>query len=142
MENGRTIDYSELPDRLWCTTGINIDHLTIYKSFGRLRNTIQHFASPEHENISQRVLEFIFQVVDPFINRSWGYFAVDHNEDTEGVIYFVPTLVNRQIEFLVSPEVVEQLEWIDFPWAGDTPYKREMQQRIEAARSGHHGASA
>jgi len=142
IEKGRTVDYRDLPDRLWSTTGMKIDHPDIYQSYGRLRNAIQHFAIPEGEDMSHRVLEFIFKVIDPFINRCWKHFAIDHNEDTEGVVYLVPVLIKRQIEFLVSPEVIKQTQWIDFPWDDDSPYRRTMQERIEAARSGRYGVNA
>lgn len=40
LQQGRTYQYSELPDRLWAATGIMVPNLSLYKSFGRLRNSI------------------------------------------------------------------------------------------------------
>lgn len=137
IENGRTYQYSDLPDRLWATTGIKLPEIELFKSFGRLRNAVQHFTTPDDRNTSQEALEFIYKVIDPFINMCWDLHAVDFNEDNEPYVYFVPGLVRRHIEFLVSPEVPKHMEWMDFKWPDeDAAYKKLMLERFERAKSG------
>jgi hypothetical protein len=139
MENGRTYQYTDLPGRLWATTGIRIPNLQKFQSFGRLRNTIQHFTSPNRD-VSNDAIDFIYDVIDPFINHCWGLFAVDYNEDYEHPKYLVEGLIRRGVKFLISTEVVQEIErnGIDFEWPeGDETYKREMESRISAAHEYH-----
>jgi len=135
FEKGRTVQYTDLPERLWATTGIQIPNLETYQEFGKLRNTIQHFAPPNQRDCSQETVEFIFKVIDPFINECWGLYAVDYNEDYEPYIYHVEGLIRRKIFFIVSPGVIENLKEIDLDWPdNDLEYQREMERRFEAAR--------
>lgn len=132
LENGRTFQYKDLPHRLWATTGIKLPNLELYQSFGRLRNAIQHFTSPDW-NVSDEAIEFIYGVVDPFINQCWGLCAVDYNEDHEPYVYLVANLIRRGIRFIVSKEVVQNLEYTELDWPKDNPeYKVEMLKRFEA----------
>jgi hypothetical protein len=136
LETGRTYQYADLPNRLWATTGITVPNLQRYQSFGRLRNSIQHFTSPDRD-VSLETVEFIYEVIDPFIHVCWGLFAVDYNEDYEHPKYLVEGLIRRGIRFLISAEVVEDVKkgYIDFEWPkGDEAYKEEMETRIEKAR--------
>jgi len=131
FEKGRTVQYFDLPDRLWATTGVRIPNLETYQNFGKLRNTIQHFAPPNDRDCSQETVEFIFKVVDPFINKCWNLFAVDYNEDYEPYIYFVAILIRRGIYFLVSPDVVDHLEDTELNWPeNDLKYRKEMERRF------------
>ena len=68
-----------------------------YQQFGRLRNTIQHFALPDNCDFSLETSRFIYGVVDPFMNQSWRLYAVDYCEDSEGNEYLIPTLVARSV---------------------------------------------
>jgi hypothetical protein len=130
--------YADLPGRLWATTGIRIPNLQKFQSFGRLRNTIQHFASPNND-CSFEAINFIFEVIDPLINQCWGLFAADYNEDYE-YRYLIEHLISRGVRFLISGNVVTEIanNGIDFEWPeGDEAYKQEMEARIEAARENH-----
>ena len=49
IEHGKTIMYSELPERLWAVTGYKIKKLDFYNEFGRTRNKIIHFSVPKIE---------------------------------------------------------------------------------------------
>lgn len=133
IEGGRTFQFSELPDRLWATTGVRLPALESFKTLGLLRNTIQHFSAPNHPNLGLMATRFIFEVIDPFINERWGMFAVDHNEDHEPYVYFVAGLVKRGIRFLVSPGVIDHLEYTDLDWPNDAAYKADMTAALRAA---------
>jgi hypothetical protein len=136
FERGRTFQYSDLPDRLWATTGLRLPCMQRYQDFGKLRNTIQHFTAPKERDFSQETLEFIFEVIDPFINQCWELFAIDYNEDHEPYLYLIAGLIKRGIPFLVSSDAVEYLEDIDAEWPKDKPeYRTEMERRFKAAQS-------
>lgn len=135
LSGGRTYQYRDLPDRLWATTGIRLSNLEDYREFGKLRNAVQHFVPPANINLSQRTLEFTFGVVDQFINSNWGLFAIDSNEDHEPYEYFVPGILARGIRFLVSPESVEGMKYMEVEWPDDPAYQQEMEKRIEAVRN-------
>lgn len=100
---GQTIDFADLPERLWATTGIRIPHPEIYAKFGKFRNAIQHFAASE-EDSSGRTLEFVFEVLDPFIHNEWGLYAIDFNEEYgDHYEHIFDTLVHRNVRPLISP---------------------------------------
>lgn len=133
IQNGRTFQFKDLPHRLWATTGAILPNLNLYQSFGRLRNAIQHFTVP-NEDVSLRAIEFIYGVIDPFINQCWGLCAVDFNEDHEPYVYLVAGLIRRGIKFIVSPESVAELKYMELQWPkDDSDYKKEMMKRIEIA---------
>lgn len=131
VKNARTIQYSDLPERLWAATGIKLNNLEIFKSFGELRNTIQHFTVPEEWETN--TVDFIFKVIDPFINECWELFAVDYHEDSEPYQYMVDSLISNEILFLVSPECAVDLKPFDFDWPVNETYKNEMLKRFDAA---------
>ena len=134
FRQGRTIQWSDLPERLWAATGLSIPNKVKFDSFGKLRNGIQHFAPSPGVDAGEETLRFVFDVIDPFINQCWGLFAVDYDEDYEPYVYFVHALVSREITFLVSPEAAEQFEHWDVNWAKVSPaYKNEMQARVKKA---------
>lgn len=138
FEKGKTVEWSELPTRLWATAGINIPELTVYKEFGRLRNGIQHFMpSFVSESASVKTLKFIFSVIDPFINNCWGLYAIDYDEDYDPYLYFAPCLIRNNITFLVSKDAANSSEDWDIDWAEvDPSYRKEMQRRIDVAKLG------
>ena len=59
-----------------------------------LRNKIQHFASPK--------------------NIDCG---------TKHYIYLIEGLISSEITFLVSPDSIEHLEWVEFKWTDNKIYK-------------------
>jgi len=137
LGDGRTILYRDLPDRLWATTGIHLADLENFKEFGFLRNMVQHFAAPTEIDLSQRTLEFIFGVIDPFINQCWDEFAIDFNEDHEPYEYFAPVLLAREIEFLVSPECAYDFRHMRIEWPKNGVYRNTMERRFADALAVH-----
>jgi hypothetical protein len=110
IESGKTIQYQDLPERLWASTGYKIKNLDLYKSFGKLRNSIQHFASPEARNLMRENLEFIFGVIDPLIHDFWGLYAMNFIEDPDGYEYVLHALIQNEISFLYPEEYKEDVE--------------------------------
>jgi hypothetical protein len=70
LEHGQTIMYSELPDRLWATTGYKIEPIKLYNDFGKIRNQIIHFAVPEI-SLSDLTFDFTFQIIEKAVNEWW-----------------------------------------------------------------------
>lgn len=136
FEKGKTVEWNDLPTRLWATTGIHLPDIAVYKEFGKLRNGIQHFMpSFVSAASSKNTLEFIYKVIDPFINSCWGLFAIDYDEDYEPYIYFAPCLIHNNITFLVSKEAADSAKYWDINWADVEPtYRKEMQHRIDVAK--------
>ncbi|WP_370215327.1 hypothetical protein [Idiomarina sp.] len=72
----KTIQYADLPERLWATTGIKLPNVELFKAFGAIQNSIQHFATPG--NFEHSTNDLIYEVIDPFINDCWGLYAIDY----------------------------------------------------------------
>lgn len=132
IEKAKTIQYSELPERLWAATGIKLKNIEIYKNFGLLRNTIQHFSSPLNVDCSMKTKEFIYQVIDPFIHDCWGIAAIDYNEDYEPYVYLMANLISAGVEFLVSPEAAQSLQYTKLDWPNEL-YKNIMLKKFYQA---------
>lgn len=129
LEKGHTIAYSELPEKVWAATGKKINNIKLYNDFGKLRNSIQHFAAP---NIDVALLtsRFIYEIIDPFINSEWGMCAMDFCDDSEQYEYLIPILAKRNVYFTVSPRMYGGLlELTRLIADGTTAYQSEMIQR-------------
>ena len=129
---GQTIEFQDLPERLWAATGIRLTNLDVYASFGKLRNAIQHFAPPTHRS-AKRTLEFVFRVLDPFIFQTWGLYAIDFNEECgDHYEHIFETLVQSDIRPLISPDAARV--WTDLSYcpANDAPegYAKWFQQAM------------
>ncbi|HAT5548652.1 TPA: hypothetical protein JAD17_002586 [Proteus mirabilis] len=133
IEKGKTIQYFDLPERLWASTGIRISNLELYQRFGKLRNSIQHFANPIEYNCCGEARNFIYEVIDPFINECWGLCAIDFNEDTEPYIYLIETLFANQTKFLVSEQAAISCDGHIFDNPDNSSYKKIMLERFKLA---------
>jgi hypothetical protein len=121
FERGQTIEYQDLPDRLWAATGIQIPELDTYRQFGRLRNAIQHFAPPTAD-AAARTLDFVFRVLDPFIHKEWGYYAIDFNEEYgDHYEHVFDPLVTRNIRPLISPDAAKAWRELGYKPGTDAP---------------------
>lgn len=99
LKEGKTANYTDLPDLLWATTNYRIKNLQLYKEFGNLRNNIQHFAVPDI-NYSEYSFRYIFEVLEPIINHFWGEFVLDNLEDEVTYEYVLEQLVRYDIKFM------------------------------------------
>lgn len=135
LESGTTLQYSELPQRLWAATGIRVAHEDLYAKFGRLRNSIQHFASPKADP-RRRTLEFIFGVVDPFIHEQWGLYAIDYNEEFgDHYEHILGTLIEWDLRPRLSPDAARA--WADesIPDGAPDGYAAWFEQELKRARA-------
>ena len=139
-EDGRTIEWSDLPKVFKTITSCNFENDGIFKSFGRLRNSVQHFGIIPNQattSASLETLRFIYSFIDPFINEHWGLYAIDYDEDMDSYEHLPSTLIGYEIKFLVSPEVAENSEfWINELDNCSDEYKHIMRKRIQDALNG------
>ena len=137
-QEGRTLSYQELPDRLRVTTDVSVPAIERYRDFGRLRDSIQHFLPPSGIDPRAETIRYIYAVLDPFINECWGLFAIDFNEDHEPYLYLVEGLLERRVPFLVSPDAASDLadEDLSRMVQGSDAYGVEMRRRFRAAAAG------
>lgn len=139
LAKGKTLNFADLPDRLWATTGTTVPEPGRYKSFGQLRNAIQHFAAHPQRKASERTLEFVFTVIDPFINTNWGLFAIDFNEEFgDHYEHVFDTLVRLNIRPLVSPEAARVWSLLKYEPGRRAPvgYAKWFQGAMKRALSG------
>lgn len=121
LEKGRTVDFQDLPERLWTTTGQSMSESDVYEAFGRLRNAIQHFAPPA-VNASARKLEFMFKVVVPFVFEKWGLYAIDFNEEFgDHYDHIFHTFVHWNLRPRRSPAAAEYWQSPSFRPGSDAP---------------------
>jgi hypothetical protein len=71
FEKGKTLNYSDLPEVLWATTGYRMKHSDRFKLFGDLRNGLVHFAAPVID-ASAETIKFAFEVMDPMAHDFWN----------------------------------------------------------------------
>lgn len=85
FQHGRTIQFHELPEVLWATTGVRLEKADKFKAFGNLRNTIIHFAAP-NADLACETLRFCFDVIEPLVQKFWSeslfYYAEEWDEVT------------------------------------------------------------
>lgn len=106
FEYGRTIQFQDLPEILWATTGIRMDRVEHYQKFGKLRNTIIHFTVPDLD-FACETLKFLFQVMEPLVRRFWNKsilpYAGEWDEATVSAGYLEEQLRRCAIE--ITPEL-------------------------------------
>ncbi len=126
-EKGHTIEWSSLLDTLWAVNNVKSINFAEFNKFGNIRNCIQHFGIiPTDGTVSVShltSLEFIYNVIDPFIHECWGIYAIDYcqdfnpdnEENDEYWNYIRMYLLSNGIVFKVSPTLYE---YKDFWWRG------------------------
>jgi hypothetical protein len=106
FENGRTIQYNELPEALWAATGIRMEHIEQFQQFGKYRNAIMHFAVAAGD-WSSDTLEFLMEVMEPLVQQFWGESLISYidiwDEVTVSEGYFEAALNSRGIE--ITPAI-------------------------------------
>lgn len=139
-EDGRTIEWSDLPKVFKTITNCNFKNADIFRSFGRLRNSVQHFGIIPNRTTTSASLEtlrFIYSFIDPFINEHWRKYAIDFDEGTNSYENLPNTLIRYEIRFLVSPEAAEYSEyWMDELDYTSSEYQHIMKSRIQNALNG------
>lgn len=78
IENGHTLSYKQLPNKLLETTGIKIERLEQYQEFGRIRNQIIHLSIPNSKKaLDELTLLYSLELLDPLVESFWGRSVFD-----------------------------------------------------------------
>lgn len=94
-----------------------------------MRNSIQHFAAPNID-VSQLTSQFIYEVIDTFINSEWDMCAMDFCDDSGQYEFLIPVLAQRNIYFRVSQRIHGGLKELSSLVAdGTIAYQNEMTSR-------------
>lgn len=102
LARGRTHDFEKLPQVLWAATGLRIPNPECFERLRRTRNAIQHFCTPDVQDLSALSLEFIYTIIDPLITERFGLFAIEYHEDhSVGYDYIVAALLAREMRFSI-----------------------------------------
>ena len=102
LENGHTLSYEELPDRLWASTGIKIEGkiLEEYKKFGKTRNQIIHTSMTSENVLREQILCYSLEVLDPLVEVFWGRSVIEFIVNNPQCRYFNGELEYKIKEFL------------------------------------------
>lgn len=109
MDSATTIQYKDLPSRLWAATGIKIENVEFYKSFGMIRNKIQHLGIPEGIDFGDLTNRYVYEVIHPFIFKCWNLFAIDYIEDEHYHEGMVSRLISREVKVVISPGSISNI---------------------------------
>lgn len=142
-ERGKTIEWSDLIKMLWVVADIKTINITKFSDFGKLRNAIQHFGIVPDKNISYLTsLEFVYNVIDPFIYECWGFYAIDYCQDyapdcsaDDNELYWKyikECLIQNEVHFHVSPTLIKYKEywWTDDEAEYSKAYCEYMQSQL------------
>lgn len=136
-EEGRTIGWSDLPKVFKPITGCNFIREEYFNKFGKMRNSLQHFGVISDRlatNFSLETLKFIYSFIDPFINQHWDLCAIDYDEDMDSYEHLPITLIDYEIEFIVSTEAAKHSElWQEALSVASVEYQHKMGHRIKKA---------
>jgi len=117
FEYGKTIMYSELPERLWAATGYRMKDVKKFIDFGKLRNTIMHFAVPNKE-LATETLKFAFEVIDPMLQDFWQDSIIEYTEMWDDIVASEGYLLDQlkrcdiQIHKDTLKEINEKMSWM------------------------------
>ncbi|MEI4195077.1 hypothetical protein [Roseovarius sp. E0-M6] len=113
IAKGRSHDFANLPKIYWAVTGKSLNRPDLFEDMRQTRNALQHFVEPEHKDLSELTLRFIYEVVDPLINSDFGIHALEYYEDiNDGYDYTVDQLIKHEIEFSMPSNFCEgEVSW-------------------------------
>jgi len=109
MEKSTTIQYKDLPSRLWAATGMKLKNLDNYREFGTVRNQIQHLGTPKNIDFSNLTNSFVHEVIHPFIHECWGLYAIDYTEDDYYYESTISHLITQRIKVVISPSSFKKI---------------------------------
>lgn len=143
LENGRTLSYEDLPDRLWAVTGFKIEGniLDEYKKFGKTRNQIIHTSMTSGEIPSDQIWRYSFEFLDPLVDKFWGHSVIEFMNDPESLNPYASLLEykikeifpnDKRLSKLVAENCKKNDDGIDESWD-----EAEVQKYKEAEGEHH-----
>lgn len=122
LEKGQTVKYSELPSRLWATTGIRMDGSEKFLNFGKLRNQIIHCGIGTKNDLDIETIRYCLEVIDPLVESFWRRSVIDFIKNDpflseqiylgflEGSLLEKGFSMDRRLRDLIGPESKESLQ--------------------------------
>ncbi len=135
IETGRTYSFEHLPKLLWVTTGERLPDMDSFDKIRKARNSIQHFCAPDNINFMKLSLHFIYNNIDPLLQKYFDLYAIEFHED-EFDDYIVQSLVRNELLFSV-PENFEltEIDLSELVSESSSEYKRALLERLPADAS-------
>lgn len=109
FEHGKTIQFHDIPRVLWASTGYKIANLAEYSKFGKLRNCIQHFHTPETD-FTQECASFIYQIINPLIYHFFRIHAIEFCDGSFTLEQRLVVLLSRGINFTYPETMIPDVE--------------------------------
>lgn len=110
LQKAKTHDLQHLPKILWAVKGERIPDMESFERIRLMRNAIQHFYHPAgFDNFGAEArdasLKFIYNVVDPLINKHFNFCAIEFHEDRDiGYDYIVGCLLRHELKFSIPSD--------------------------------------
>jgi hypothetical protein len=132
IKKGKTHDFEKLPQILWAATGNRIRDKESFDTIRNARNAIQHFCAPEKIDLSKTSLRFIYNVIDPLINETFGLFAIEYHEDHDiGYDYIVSQLFRQNLKFSIPPDFeVSEISIREEASSAPKAYRKWLEQEL------------
>ena len=134
-------EWNLMAEKLTQLTGISFD-INQLLFFYKIRRDFSIYGSTNKvASLYLQTLNFIYEIIDPFIYNCWGLYAVDYilyeneyeDEDRTKKIYLdlIKKLISNEIKFLVSKKAAEYIsEWEYCLETCSSQYKCSMRKRI------------
>lgn len=135
IQKGRTYDFEQLPKLLWVSTGERLPDPDSFEKLRKARNAIQHFCSPEHVgDLRHLALTFLYNNIDPLIQRHFGLCAIEYHEDmSAGYDYVVECVIGRELLFSIPDDFkVTEIDLDEALTGTSRKYQKELSARFAA----------
>ena len=135
IEKGKTYNFEHLPKLLWVSTGERLPDMDNFEKLRKARNAIQHFCSPaETVDLRRLALEFLYQNIDPLINRHFDLCAIEYHEDTSvGYDYIVGCLIRHELFFSIPDKfVITEIDLNEALSGCNDEYRQGLAKRFSA----------
>ena len=134
IEKGRTYNFEHLPKLLWVVTGERLADYENFETLRRVRNSLQHFCAPENVPLRKLSLEFLYNNLDPLINKHFGLCAIEHHEDLSvGYDYVVSCLISHELFFSIPEDFgVTEIDLDEELSNTSDAYREELVRRLSA----------
>jgi hypothetical protein len=135
IEKGRTHNFEHLPKLLWVSTGERLPDIDSFERLRKARNALQHFCSPGAMlDLRRLALEFLYNNIDPLINRHFDLFAIEYHEDVSvGYDYVVRCLIMNELLFSIPDKFrLTEIDLNDELSNSSIKYRNEIKSRLAA----------
>lgn len=134
IQSGRTYSFEHLPKLLWVAAGERLPDINNFQKIRHLRNAIQHFCIPENINMVEMKkisTDFIYNNIDPLIEKHFALYAIEYCEDHVGYDYLVEYLISSQVLFSIPDDFgVSEIDIDEILSKTSPAYQVEFHKRL------------